>query len=218
MANYPQLDNASGVWNLREVYDAVMGGYWPNANNRAITSGGFTPSYSGLIDNYNMSSSGNATLFGELSVARGEHGTMANFTRCIMAGGNIEASPNATNVIDYVNFATTGNAADFGDIGAASTRAQGTGGNATRGVFTEGGTDSNQLQYITLNSLGNAIDFGDRTVSGTFVGGVTSPTRVCFAGAFTPSVSNIIDFVEIATTGNATDFGDLSTELRDTKG
>ena len=26
----PQLDNASGVWNLREVYDAVMGGYWPN--------------------------------------------------------------------------------------------------------------------------------------------------------------------------------------------
>ena len=32
MANYPQLDNASGVWNLREVYDAVMGGYWPNAN------------------------------------------------------------------------------------------------------------------------------------------------------------------------------------------
>ena len=28
MANYPQLDNASGVWNLREVYDAVMGGYW----------------------------------------------------------------------------------------------------------------------------------------------------------------------------------------------
>ena len=36
MANYPQLDNASGVWNLREVYDAVMGGYWPNANNKAI--------------------------------------------------------------------------------------------------------------------------------------------------------------------------------------
>ena len=36
MANYPQLDNASGVWNLREVYDAVMGGYWPNANSRGL--------------------------------------------------------------------------------------------------------------------------------------------------------------------------------------
>ena len=121
MANYPQLDNASGVWNLREVYDAVMGGYWPNANNRAIASGGFTPNYTGEIEHYNMSSSGNSTFFGDLSIARGEHGTMANFTRCVMAGGNIEASPNATNVIDYVNFATTGNAAVFGDTGAAAT-------------------------------------------------------------------------------------------------
>ena len=41
MANYPQLDNASGVWNLREVYDAVMGGYWPNANSsRGLFAGG----------------------------------------------------------------------------------------------------------------------------------------------------------------------------------
>ena len=54
MANYPQLDNASGVWNLREVYDAVMGGYWPNANNRAIVGGGFTPNYTSLISDFNM--------------------------------------------------------------------------------------------------------------------------------------------------------------------
>ena len=43
MANYPQLDNASGVWNVREVYDAVMGGYWPNANAFALFHGGYTP-------------------------------------------------------------------------------------------------------------------------------------------------------------------------------
>ena len=41
MANYPQLDNASGVWNLREVYDAVMGGYWPNYNSIALSFHGF---------------------------------------------------------------------------------------------------------------------------------------------------------------------------------
>ena len=40
MANYPQLDNASGVWNLREVYDAVVGGYWPNAGARGLFAGG----------------------------------------------------------------------------------------------------------------------------------------------------------------------------------
>ena len=52
MANYPQLDNASGVWNLREVYDAVMGGYWPNANSRALVMGGFTPGQA--IESYNF--------------------------------------------------------------------------------------------------------------------------------------------------------------------
>ena len=40
MANYPQLDNASGVWNLREVYDAVMGGYWPSHGARGLFAGG----------------------------------------------------------------------------------------------------------------------------------------------------------------------------------
>ena len=44
MANYPQLDNASGVWNLREVYDAVMGGYWPNANAIGLFGGGYLQS------------------------------------------------------------------------------------------------------------------------------------------------------------------------------
>ena len=218
MANYPQLDNASGVWNLREVYDAVMGGYWPNANNRAIVAGGFTPGYTSTIEHFNMVTSGDSTLFGNLSNSRGEFGAMSNFTRCIFAGGNSAVSPNSTNIIDYVQFNTTGNAADFGDLGAATYRSTGTGGNATRGIVTEGNSDGNQIQYITPSALGNAIDFGDRTVSGTYVAGVTSPTRVCFGGAFTPSVSNIIDFVEIATTGNAVDFGDLSNSLRDAGG
>jgi hypothetical protein len=218
MANYPQLDNASGVWNLREVYDAVMGGYWPNANNRAIVAGGFTPSYTSTIEHFSMITSGDSTVFGDLSNSRGEFGAMSNFTRCIFAVGNSAVSPNSTNIIDYVQFNTTGNAADFGDLGAATYRSTGTGGNATRGIVTEGNSDGDQLQFITPTTLGNAIDFGNRTVSGTYAAGVTSPTRVCFGGAFTPSVSNIIDFVEIATTGNAVDFGDLSNSLRDAGG
>jgi hypothetical protein len=218
MANYPQLDNASGVWNLREVYDAVMGGYWPNANNRAIVAGGFTPSYTSVISDFNMASSGTTTVFGNLDVGRGEFGAMSNFTRCVFAGGNEEPGSTNSDSLSYVQFATKGNVADFGNIGAASQRTQGVGGNATRGVFTEGNSDTNQIQYITIDSLGDAIDFGDRTVSGTYAAGVTSPTRTCFGGAFTPSTSNIIDFIEIATTGNATDFGDLSNSLRDAGG
>ena len=69
MANYPQLDNSSGVWNLRDVYDAVMGGYWPNANSNALFGRGYTPGYSAVIEKFNMTTSGNATAFGNLSVA-----------------------------------------------------------------------------------------------------------------------------------------------------
>ena len=50
MANYPQLDNASGVWTLREVNDAVMGGYWRNANSLGLFTGGQTPSATDKID------------------------------------------------------------------------------------------------------------------------------------------------------------------------
>ena len=73
MANYPQLDDLVGVWKLKDVNDALMGGYWrktAGGGSRAICSGGFTPSYTGLIEHYNMSSSGNSTFFGDLSVAR----------------------------------------------------------------------------------------------------------------------------------------------------
>ena len=55
MANYPQLDNASGVWNLREVYDAVMGGYWPNANSIGLFSGGFNPGSVSTINKITIS-------------------------------------------------------------------------------------------------------------------------------------------------------------------
>ena len=64
MANYPQLDNASGVWNLREVYDAVMGGYWPNANAIAVFNHG--RSGGALIEKITMSTTGNATVFGDI--------------------------------------------------------------------------------------------------------------------------------------------------------
>ena len=37
--NYPRLGNASGVWNIKEVTEAVLGGYWPNAGARGVAGG-----------------------------------------------------------------------------------------------------------------------------------------------------------------------------------
>ena len=74
MANYPQLDDCSGVWKLKDVNDAVMGGYWRVLSSpvgRALNAGGFTPGYSNVIEQFQIESSGHSTDFGDLSVARG---------------------------------------------------------------------------------------------------------------------------------------------------
>ena len=217
MANYPQLDDCSGVWKLKDVNNAVSGGYWrvlTSTTGRALNAGGFVPGYSDVIEQIQIESSGNSTDFGNLSVAGGEMGAIGTPTRMVFLGRGIEASPNTSNIIDYVTIATAGNAADFGDMSGATQRTTGVGGNATRGVFTEGTTDLNGLQYITPSSTGNTITFGDMTVAGSFRSGVTSPTRVCYGEGFQPATSNVIDFVEIATTGNAVDFGDLTVARR----
>ena len=209
MANYPQLDDQVGVWKLKDVNSAVMGGYWREGGSRFVVGGGFSPGYDNVIDFANIASAGNAADFGDLTLAKGENGCASNFTRAIWFGGNIADSPNATNIIDYVTFSTAGNAADFGDLGAAATRSTGVSGNATRVVATEGNADSDQLMFFNPTSTGNATDFGNLSQARAYVAGMTSPTRGVFAGGFSPTLRNTIDFIEIATTGNASDFGDL---------
>ena len=213
MANYPQLDNASGVWNLREVYDAVMGGYWPNANSTGLFFGGFNPAELKEIAKVNISTTGNATVFGDLSTNTGNGGAVGSFTRAIFgAGVTPAASPAAVDKIEYVQFATEGNAASFGDLTSGGERTNAAS-NSTRGLWF-GGFDNpsylNVINYITMNSLGNSSDFGDLTSSRRSLAASASPTRAIMAGGDTGSLVNTIDFVEIDTTGNATDFGDLT--------
>jgi len=206
MANYPQLDNARGVWNMKQVYDATMGGYWPNAaGGRAIYVGGATPSASDVIDFITMSSAGNATDFGNLTGNKNTMpGVCSNFTRGLIG--------DATN-IDYITYATAGNAADFGDMSSARSYL-GSVNNSTRGLFAGGAGLSDVIDYVTIATLGDATDFGDLTAARQEPANASSPTRGVLCGGqnspSSPYYSNIIDFVEIATTGNAVDFGDAT--------
>jgi len=206
MANYPQLDNTRGVWNMKQVYDAAMTGLWPNASGgRAIYVGGATPGASNVIDFITMSSAGNATDFGDL---RGNKNTMpgvcSSFTRGLIG--------DATN-IDYIEYASTGNAADFGDLSSARSYLGGLN-SSTRGVFAGGNGFSNVIDYVTIASHGDAADFGNLTSGRQEPGNASSPTRgLTCAGQNSPSgpyYSNIIDYVEIASAGDATDFGDAT--------
>ena len=106
MANYPQLDDQVGVWKLKEVNDAVMGGYWRNVGSRAFHGGGHGPVQTRHIETANMSSSGNTTLFGDLLTLGGFRGSCGNFTRGLWAGGY---TPSVVNNIDYITFTTEGN-------------------------------------------------------------------------------------------------------------
>jgi len=60
-----------------------------------------------------IASTGNATDFGDLSLARYFPGTTSNSTRGVFMGGYYSGGD--TNTMDYITIASTGNATDYGD-------------------------------------------------------------------------------------------------------
>ena len=125
MANYPQLDDCSGVWTLKEVNNAVMGGYWRVAGSIGLCGAGLAPGTAATIDKIIFSTAGNATDFGDLSQARAglNNSPISSFNRGLFTGG---ATPSRVTTVDYVHFASEGNGADFGDLIAANSNADGT--------------------------------------------------------------------------------------------
>jgi len=172
-----------------------------------------------IIDFINITSTGNAINFGTLSETRSQLASCSSSTRGLFAGG--QAGPLFLNTIDYITIASEGNAIDFGDLNISARRRSGGGcSSSTRGLFAGGYTGTpavtsfNNIDYVTIATIGNAFDFGDLSVTRSFIGAVSSPTRGVFAGGFSqPSPTNIgwtiIEFVTIASTGNATNFGNL---------
>ena len=174
--------------------------------------GGEPPDGEDVIDYVNISSTGNAIDFGNLTDARSNLASCSSSTRGLWAGGY---GPNRRVTIDFVTIASTGNATDFGDLvddrwdpGGLS--------NETRGVFASGspsgseGAGSNIIEYVTIASTGNTVDFGDLPRAEQYVNGASSTVRGLFGGG----ASNVIDYITIATLGDSTDFGDLTYDMR----
>ena len=162
MANYPQLDNARGVWNMKEVYDAVMGGYWPNALSRGVFMSGRTPSANVTIDYVTLQTAGDAADFGDIITARHFGATQSSFTRAIHTKGYGTAASAYVNVAEYVTIMSAGNAADFGDATAADGYTAGCS-NSVRGIIAGDSAVGDVIEYITMASLGNYTDFGNLT-------------------------------------------------------
>lgn len=185
---------------------------------RGVFAGGRdnTNAYVNTIDYISISTTGNATDFGDLIAnGQGRAGVSSSTRGCW--GGRYDGAYYTD--IDYVTIATAGNATDFGDLTVSRSYTGGCG-SGTRGLFGGGwsGSAHNVIDYITIASVGNATDFGDLTVSRYGVQSCSSSTRGLFGGGDSGADSNVIDYVTIASVGNATDFGDLTVARFDSEG
>ncbi len=177
-----------------------------NSGNRGVFgAGNLLPSYaaSNVMDYITISTTGNATDFGDMVANNSIYGGCSNGSRGLFGGGYPSGN---TNRIDYITIATTGNAQDFGDLTVAR-RSLAALSDGTKGVFTGGfvSGDTNTLDYVTVATTGNAIDFGDLTVAGTQGGCCADFVRGVIRQQY--SATNAYSYITVATTGNATVFG-----------
>jgi hypothetical protein len=195
-----ELDTAKRYW---------FGGSswtWENFNARGVIGAGYLGANVNVIDYITISTLGNATDFGDLSLSRRSFGAVANDTRGVFGGGY---STGYSNVMDYITIATTGNATDFGDSTTSYRSGVVGAGSDTRGLFAGGESPKvNIIDYITIATLGNATDFGDLTVARKGGGATSDKTKAVFLGG--ESGETTMDYVTIATPANAVSFGTMS--------
>ena len=173
------------------------------------TSGGGSGKTTDEIDYFTISSSGNATDFGNLVEAISQNSGLSNSLRALSIMGTNDSG--GRNTIEYVTIATTGNSSDFGDANVSGLDG-GACASSTRGVYWAGEENNNNtIEYVTIASTGNATDFGNATQERGHTCCSSSDTRgLAFAGEGSSS-NNSIEYITIASTGNATDFGDPDT-------
>jgi hypothetical protein len=140
---------------------SLLVGNTANDPTRGLFAGGNTGAVSNVIDYVTISTLGNATDFGDLTVSRRFAAGCASSTRGLFAGG-IDSSNNL-NTIDYVTIDTTGNAIDFGDLTGIA-RGKASCSSSTRGIFTGGYSGAayvGTIDYVTIATTGNATNFGN---------------------------------------------------------
>ena len=220
-ANNFQDTSAPGVWTLEEAQMLAKQGLWPTAGNpapspRALFAGGGTiASFDNLrsIDYIDITSTGNASDFGDLNQPVSNGGATASITRGLFIGGSSWYESVNGNQVSYVTIGSLGDSQDFGDLISGS-RYGGACGSSTRALYSNGasgvgvGGALSPIDYFTIASTGNGTDFGDNTQASQGKTAFSSPTRGVFSCGYTTGYTNVMDYVTIASTGKATDFGE----------
>ena len=203
-----ELYNGEAWWNIDSTSPEEQTG-----GSRGLFGGGAVSPGSGdnevnTIDFITISTTGNATDFGDLTVKRDFVNSCSSRTRgFFLAGTNPGVA--GLNELDSVTIASEGNAVDFGENVGGAARTGGGISNRTRGIIP-GVNGGNTIQYITMTTTGTTEDFGDQYTIAIACGSVSSPTRGVSAGGESPTYHNVIQYLTISTTGNTADFGDIS--------
>jgi len=162
-----------------------------------------------------ISTTGNATDFGDLTKRRQESSGFSNRTRAIWAG---DAVPGSDDTIDVLAIASGGSATDFGNLVSLTNNAQGMGGlaNATRGLFA-GAYNApqgrrNTIQSVEIATTGNAITFGELSGgANSNAAAAGNATRgLIMGGTVQSGNTNVIEYITLSTSNNSSDFGDLT--------
>ena len=154
------------VWDIKERYDLARANQ-DRKGNIGLHFLASTTSLSNTVNEINVSVTGDAVDFGDLTLARYGAASVASATRAVFGGGYIPGA-GKSNTIDYVTFSAKGNAADFGDLTNIGFNLQAGVSDHVRGIFGPRLTPglSNTLDVVSMATTGNAIDFGDPAITG----------------------------------------------------
>jgi hypothetical protein len=89
-----------------------------SSSTRGINAGGYGGSMLNVIEYVTIATTGNASDFGDLTVARWQFSGAAGTSKGVFGGGS-DSSFAATNTIDYIVISSAGDASDFGDLTSA---------------------------------------------------------------------------------------------------
>ena len=190
-------------------------------NTRMVVTGSTDIQNVNIIDLITISTTGNASDFGDTLQPFASLASAGSRTRALFGGGSSPTDPYPTvNSVEFVTIASTGNSIDFGDLTVAR-YSLGAVSNSTRSVFMMGNINpvsnaqTNVIDFFNTATTGNAQDFGD--VDGQELSQMpftaSNATRGVFGGGYkssSPNTTSEIGVINIHTRGNSTKFGDLS--------
>ena len=208
------MEVATSSPNLDGGTRGLFVGGWRNSPSTARSNG---------IDFITISTTGDATEFGDLTRRTAYMGTCSSRTRGIISGGQGDNSGGAVNTIEFITISSTGDSQDFGDLPAAINGHYGHS-NEVRGVFATGYNPSpsfasrKDISSLTISTTGSAFDAGDlsRHSVQTFTFG--NGVRGIWGGGYYQTPNGTPGFasdgekhhlVNIGSLGEMTTFGDF---------